>query len=268
MRAFVEAGACMAGRMVREAMRQMKRLTTAVALVLTCGLDGRATAEGAWTTDVTVYGWFTGIEGDISAPAFGLGTSGTLSPRDVLDNLEGAFFAKVETWNGDFGLVFDLVSADLGFDLFTPVPAPAAVRAETSLALATIAAGWRVLSTDSDEVDLFGGLRYVSFKAAAAAGPPLSVGGDVSEDWLDPLFGIKAIHQVTPRFGIQGVVDLGGFGVGSDLTINAYAGGRYALNDRLTAEFGLRYISIDYSTERLDTKTDFWGPAIGLTYRF
>jgi hypothetical protein len=160
------------------------------------------------------------------------------------------------------------VSADLGFDLFTPVPAPAAVQAETSLKLATIAAGWRMLSTATDKVDLFGGLRYVSFKVDAAVGPPLSVRGDVSEDWLDPLFGVRAIHQVTPRFGVQGLVDLGGFGVGSDLTINAYAGGRYALNDRLTAEFGFRYIIIDYSVERLDTKTDLWGPAIGLTYRF
>jgi hypothetical protein len=53
------------------AMRQMKLLTTVVVLALGGGLVETAQAEGAWTTDVTVYGWFTGIEGDISAPAFG-----------------------------------------------------------------------------------------------------------------------------------------------------------------------------------------------------
>lgn len=249
----------------------MKRTTATMAAILCVaagGLAGAARADDGWKTDLTIYGWFTGIEGDIRAPAFGLGANGSLSPGDVLDNLEGAFFGKVQLWKGDYGLIFDLVSADLGFDGFTPVPAPAAVRTETSLTMATAVAGWRASTTDTTTVDVYGGLRYVSFKADAAIGPPLSVRGSVSESWVDPVIGVRAIHQLSTKLGLQGLLDLGGFGVGSDLTVNAYVGGRYALNGNLTAEFGLRYISVDYATERLDTKTDFWGPAIGLTYSF
>jgi hypothetical protein len=249
-------------------MLKSARWTAALLIAASGGFVGSAEAGDGWTTDLTIYGWFTGIEGEIRAPAFGLGANGSLTPRDVLDNLEGALFAKLEAWNGRYGLVFDLVSADLGFDGVTPVPAPAAVRAETSLTMATAVLGWRVSQTAETIFDLFGGLRYVSFSVDATVGPPILVRGGVSENWVDPVIGLRAIRQLSPRFGVQGLVDVGGFGVGSDLILNAYAGGRYTLTENLTAEFGLRYIRIDYSTDLLDSETDFWGPALGLTYRF
>jgi hypothetical protein len=53
--------------------------TTAMAAAVLCvtagGRAGAARAEDGWKTDLTICGGFTGIEGDIRAPAFGLGVT-------------------------------------------------------------------------------------------------------------------------------------------------------------------------------------------------
>jgi len=82
-------------------------LACAIAVAL-CSPATSATAQAGddWTVDLTVYGWLTGVEGGIRAPALGLGANAALSPRDVLDNLEGALFGKLEFWGPAFGLTY------------------------------------------------------------------------------------------------------------------------------------------------------------------
>jgi opacity protein-like surface antigen len=61
---------------------------------------------------------------------------------------------------------------------------------------------------------------------------------------------------------------VGGFGAGSQLTWEAFAGGSYAFTDWLLGEVGFRYLDIDYEANRADLDISILGPTIGLTFQF
>lgn len=46
---------------------------------------------------------------------------------------------------------------------------------------------------------------------------------DQSQTWIDPLVGVNVIAELAEHWAIRGEADIGGFGVGSELTWNAQA---------------------------------------------
>ena len=46
---------------------------------------------------------------------------------------------------------------------------------------------------------------------------------DESQTWVDPLVGVDVVAQLAERWAVPAEADIGGFGVGSDLTWNAQA---------------------------------------------
>ena len=64
------------------------------------------------------------------------------------------------------------------------------------------------------------------------------------------------------------VGDIGGFGVGSDLTWQAIGTLDYAVNDRLELRAGYRALSVDYEDGKFLYDVLMQGPILGATYRF
>lgn len=246
-------------------------LATALATVLVPGAAAAQEAAPAWEGRVVLYGWFAGIEGDITARNSGAGAGISLSPGDVLDRLETGLFAHGEVRRGPFGALVDAAYVDLSDGQDVSAPLPGRVDANTTLTMITAAGFWRALDDPAAVVDVYGGARYVSLdvglQATVAGGGP-SARASADDDWIDPIIGIRAIAPLTERLTLTGLADIGGFGVGSDFSAQLFGGLTLRLTERFSVEAGLRYIHIDREAGRVDFDADLWGPTVGLAISF
>ncbi len=97
-------------------------------------------------------------------------------------------------------------------------------------------------------------------------GPGL--GGDGSQEWVDPIFGFRVRGKVNEKMFLQLYMDVGGFGVNSDFTYSMATNLNYLFNDTWSAIFGYRLLDIDYDKDGFlyDAKQD--GLLFGLGYSF
>lgn len=65
-------------------------------------------------------------------------------------------------------------------------------------------------------------------------------------DWVDPFVGLRGLYHFTDRFYAVAKADVGGFGVGSELTWQAYAGLGWRFNKHVSTEIGYRHMDVDY----------------------
>ena len=106
--------------------------------------------------------------------------------------------------------------------------------------------------------------RWISASISAGSAP----NREVTVSWVDPIIGLRGAYPLNDRFSVSGRADIGGFGVGSELTWQAYGGVNYAFTDAWYGTLGYRYMSIDYEADRLTLDIDLHGPLIGVTYQF
>lgn len=89
-----------------------------------------------------------------------------------------------------------------------------------------------------------------------------------SEDWIDPFVGLQGRLNLTERFYLAARADIGGFGVGSDLTWNLFGAIGAHLGTHAALELGYRYLSIDYESDTLLFDAALDGPFIGFRWTF
>jgi hypothetical protein len=85
--------------------------------------------------------------------------------------------------------------------------------------------------------------------------------------WVDPYVGARARFAVTERFFIGGRADVGGFGVGSEFTWQAFAGLGYAVSNHVDLEAGWRHLAIDYDGGDVVFDATISGLVLGLGIR-
>jgi hypothetical protein len=93
-----------------------------------------------------------------------------------------------------------------------------------------------------------------------------------SKTWFDPILITRITADINDKWLFQFRGDIGGFGIGSDLTwqLQAYAGYRFGKVFQLTA--GYRYLSVDYDkgvdTERFVFNMASFGPVVRFGFNF
>jgi hypothetical protein len=98
------------------------------------------------------------------------------------------------------------------------------------------------------------------------------VSGSHNATWIDPILITRLSADINDKWLFQFRGDIGGFGIGSDLTwqLQAYAGYRFTKVFQITA--GYRVLSIDYdkpaNTEEFIFNTKEFGPNIRLGFNF
>jgi hypothetical protein len=86
----------------------------------------------------------------------------------------------------------------------------------------------------------------------------------LTERWVDPYIGIGGRYQLTKAFYLTGKVDVGGFGVGSDITTQGSAALGCQITRNIYSELGFRYLYTNYEDDsnRFLWKTVTYGPQI------
>ncbi len=90
-----------------------------------------------------------------------------------------------------------------------------------------------------------------------------------SEDWFDPLIGLKGLSGLwDSKFFISGGLALGGFGAGSDFFWDANVNLGYQWTKGFSMTVGYRYLDVDYEKDDFlyDVAQD--GLVLGLSWRF
>jgi opacity protein-like surface antigen len=251
-------------------------LITAAALVAPDTSRAQGLFEGWSQGAVTIYGWVPGIEGAQEGPNGEPIVS--LDSVGILDVLDFAFMGTAEIRRDRVGLVFDLEYADLGADgtargAIVPGADPASASVDTTLLMATGAVAYRVFEDDRTWVDVYGGLRFVNLDADFTVRVPaldFRASRSPSVNWVDGLVGLRGRAPLGDRFGLTGLVDVGGFGIGSssDLTWQVQATLDYSFTERFVGRLGYRYMSIDYDDSDLKLDIDLSGPLVGVTWTF
>jgi hypothetical protein len=228
-----------------------------------------------WVVQVTPYLWAAGMEGGLSPFQQAPTVHVDVPFSEVWDNLNFGGFVNVWARRDRFVFSSDLMYVNLSAaEVIGPFPnlAPdVALDAELDSVQFYAAGqlGYRVVDTPRFSLDALAGGRfwYVSNDLTVSfAGFSLSRGEDFT--WFDPLVGARAFYNVTDRLSVMGQADIGGFGVGSELTWSVLGTFNYVFNDSWSASVGYKHMSVDYEDDDYVFDVDMSGPVIGVTYRF
>ena len=66
------------------------------------------------------------------------------------------------------------------------------------------------------------------------------------DSWTDPLIGLKGRLNLSKAFYLTAETDVGGFGIGSDIAIDAYAALGCQITHNIYSEVGYRYYYDDF----------------------
>lgn len=246
-----------------------------------------AAEQRNWALQVTPYIWASGLDGHVSPFRRGPTISVEKPFSDALDDLN--FSGFIHIWGRRDRFVFsgDIMYVDTS-DSHGIGPLPALtipgvgtippggnidVEVDTKQFTATLMGGYRVIDTPQFTLDALGGARFWHISndvklTGSLDGLSGSVSHRESFGWVDPLAGLRAFLPLTEKLSLQGQADIGGFGVGSDLTWSVLATVNYVFTEHLSASAGYKVLDVDYRHNGHVYDTRLSGPVLGLTYRF
>ena len=233
----------------------MKKLISAVVVVSVIALSNLALAqdtgggEDDWSFRFIPWLWTSSMTGDMGPSA--LPATVDLSFKDVLEMTEIGFTGAFDiSYRDEWTLISE--GQYLALEESGQGPLGNNITVDADLAVFGIALAKRIWSG----IDLYAGGRYMGLDARVRpdVGPDL----DGNQNWIDPLLGFRMTGSVSERLFVRLAMELGGFGVNSDLTYGMAANFNYRFNDRFSLVFGYRVLDIDYDKDGFvfDAKLD------------
>jgi hypothetical protein len=262
-------------------MNKLKNLVlnatlTCLILFLFAG-PGKVSAQTAdtvnkWKFQSDIYLIFPYMKGDI-----GIGNEITApvdaTPGDIFSKLKMGGMLYLEAHNTKWAITSDLIFMNLNQD----IPPSNFWNYGTAGAKQLVwepAGYYRLLPF----LEIGAGGRLNNLQASidgrrnAFPAGTYEVSESASKTWFDPILITRLTADIKDKWHFQFRGDIGGFGVGSDLTwqLQAYAGYQFTKVFRLTA--GYRILSMDYDkgtdADRFIYNVDTFGPEISFGFHF
>jgi hypothetical protein len=96
----------------------------------------------------------------------------------------------------------------------------------------------------------------------------LSQSFSLYENWFDPFIGVRGRYNFYKPFYLTAEGDVGGFGIGSEVTCQAYAAIGCQITRNLFTEVGYRFLYTDYDTTSLIYQVAMHGAQITVGLKF
>jgi len=258
---------------------------------------GEPAPDDQWAFAVRPYLWLPSITGTLKydVPSGGGGGANVDLSSYVLQNLSFALMLSAEARKGDWGVLTDVVYLDIesddsrvkSVDFTGPggrIEISAGANLDTKATLSGIlwelAGTWTAARSGNSSLDLLGGVRLLNIKAetdwqlSAEVVPPGGSGqtfgrsGGVSqtETLWDGIVGVRGrIGLGESKWGIPYYLDVG---TGSSaLTYQGMAGIEYRFHWG-DLQLAYRYLYYDMKEDKLLQQVSFYGPTLGLNFRF
>ena len=210
------------------------------------------------------------MNGDFKSEKFPLVIPVDVPVGDVLSNLDGAFSIVGEARKDVYGvgagyMFFSVKNEEQHNELISTL-----VTAKMSL--------WDVwgfytvpINEKGSRLDLIAGARGYTVEGGAGIGiGDTSATVEGKANWVDPIFGFRVIGAFNDRWSANATADFGGFGVGSNISVNGLAAVNFRAIELLTIKAGYRILYMDYSEGAGPTRF-LWnitaqGPLVALTF--
>lgn len=211
--------------------------------------------------EITPYLWAASINGTTAAS----GNEGP--PIDSgynffsLDNLDGVASATVTARGQQWGFLFDFLYVDFQDTLGEGTALQATPR--LSGRILEFAGTYKLSAVD--DLEVIAGLRQqdIDVQISISNRTP-----QASVDWIDPFVGVVYMPALTDKWYLSLRGDVGGFGIESDVAVNAEAMLRYQFGDTFSFKFGYRYLKVDFEDSSLVYDISLDGILFGLGIRF
>ncbi len=245
--------------------------------------DELAASENPWRFEAYVWGWMSGMNGDIGA-----GGATVAISESFLDLVEAsdsvvAFSGRLEFGYERFGGYVDGLYSDLTIEDQSGPLGLASVDIESEQTILDFGFTYRLGDWEptgeaaknprNRTLDLYAGGRYSKVEVTIDPAALPSFGDD--KEWLDPIIGAKFVVPFAEHWHAELNGDIGGFGVESDFTWSATAVIGYDFHifkAPASVLLGYRAMGWDFS-EGSGTSEFTWdliqhGPLLGLSIRF
>ena len=224
--------------------------------------------EHTWKFQLTVYGWATAFNGDVGIrdiPPVDV----NITFAELLKKLDGAFMGSFYATDGEWMVLTDLIWAKVS-DQVTG-PAGGTVKYEQTQAIVSGIVGYALpLGIPDLQLSATAGVRYNHLKAKLDLDPAdfPGISREGSKDWVDPTIGLSAHYDVNERWFVNALADVGGFGVGSDITAQGFLAVGYNWNEKFSTALGYRVLYTDYDKGGFVYNITQHGPYAGLGFHF
>ncbi len=230
-----------------------------VIVLIPAGLAAQ-TAPAGWDHSLLIYMLGAGMGGKVTVGPVAVDVDASFS--DIMKNLQFGAMASYRGEHGNFAILGDLIYMGLGATGHGPADVKADVDVDQWLVEADGA--WRL----SPGFEVLGGARYMSLGTNVALRGPLETRqASTTKDWVDPVVGFQVKVPLGGSWMFVGRGDVGGFGIGSDLSWQAAAGVRVEFSPRSSLVLVYRALDVDYESGsgasyfRYDVLTQ--GPTLG-----
>ena len=244
-----------------------------------------APSEGRWRAEVTAWGWFVGMTGDVAAEGGGARVDASFVDLMQASDTVIAFAGRVEAGYGRIGGFMDGLYGDMGADNQSGKLGLGEVDINFRQQLLDFGLMYRVgewappgdasLNGRMTTLDLYAGGRYYSIDLKIDPAIAALSSRTSSKSWIDPIVGAKLVLPVAEHWNISLNGDVGGFGVESDFTWSATAVLGYDFRlFRMPATVYGGYRAIGWDFSEGSPGSEFrWeviehGPILGFSLRF
>ncbi|MCX5568794.1 hypothetical protein [Kaistia nematophila] len=244
--------------------------------------------QSDWSVIVSPYLWAASLQGE--GALRGIPVNVDVPFSETFKNLDIGLMGVVEVTNGAFGVFVNGeyvdVTSEKTFRPKLPVIGQTEVNvgAGTTTTIVSAGAYYRAFEAPLGGDNAFGGarvlaisplagLRWTRLEGNLSVEVPDVASRDVSDSvqWVDPFVGARVDIDLTPRWNLAIEGDVGGFDIGSRISLNgqAYLGYRTQILGHETMwRIGYRALYQDYTKGGFDWDVTQHGPVIGASVRF
>jgi len=223
-------------------------------------------ADPPWKNTIELYLMGPNLDGSVGIGPVDSDVS--VDAGAIFDALDGAFLGSYVGEAERWGVLLDLAYMDLKEDGKGP---QGLVDYELNVKQTILGLVGLYRLTDTLQFT-FGG-RYVDVtNRVTLAGPNRELSARASESWFDPTIGLRYVAPLGEKWVFNAAADIGGAGVGSDLTWFWAANIAYRMTARTQFYAGYRYIDFDYEDgegrDRFKFDMAQYGPLAGFRFEF
>ena len=253
--------------------RQLAYLVAVFIMVLPLAALAAEEHANPWRFTLAPYAWLAGQSGSVATlPGLPPADIDVDFYDDILGNINGALFLVGEARKGKWGGIVDIAYTDIEDDNATPAQVFWKTAASQTKSWMVSAAGlYRFWEKDRTYMEGIAGLRYwrIDSRIALSGGPAPTVERTNTEDWIDPVLGLKGRSFLgDSNFFVDGGLTVGGFNVGSDFMWDAHANLGYQWTRTFATTVGYRYLDVDYENDGFVYDVDQDGILLGLGWHW